>query len=105
MVNGVDRNFARLAACVAVYRARFRAWPTHARFDPLVLWDLAHVLEAPGFERLGRLMELRTQPEEILIGISVGGSRGVVRYEEDVDYDRIPSGVAEEAWRWLGMTA
>jgi hypothetical protein len=105
MVNGVDRNVARLAACVTVYRAKFSAWPTHARFDPLVLWDIAHVLEAPGFERLGRLMELRTQPEEILIGISVGGLHGIVRYEE-VDYDRFPpDAAAEETWHWLGMTA
>jgi hypothetical protein len=104
MPNGADKNLARLAACVSVYHARFRTWPTHARLDPLVLWDIANHLEAPGFEKLGRLMELRTQPEEVFIGISVGGSFGVVRYE-DVDYDRIPARTVEQTERWLPLGA
>jgi hypothetical protein len=103
MVNGTDRNLVRLASCVAVYRARFGAWPTHARFDPLVLWDIANVLDAPGFATLGNLMELRTErPEDMLIAISVGGSLGVVRYEE-VDHGRIPARALEETLRWLPL--
>jgi hypothetical protein len=103
MVNGADRNLMRFAACVSVYRAKFGAWPTHARVDPLVLWDIARHVEAPGFEQLGRLMELRTQHDhEWSIGISVGGSRGVVRYD-DVDYDRLPQSAVEETRHWLPL--
>jgi hypothetical protein len=102
MVNGVDRNLMRLASCVSVYRAKYRAWPTHARLDPLVLWDIANHLEAAAFEALGGLMELRTQPQKTLIGISVGGSPGVVHYDE-VDHDRIPAHAVEETSRWLPL--
>jgi hypothetical protein len=97
--NGINKNIVRLAMTAAVYRARFHIWPTHARFAPIILWDLAQILDLENFEKLARLMELRTQPH----GISVGGAPGVQRYE-DVDHGRIPDGAREEAWRWLGLS-
>jgi hypothetical protein len=102
VVNGVDRNLVRLELCVAVYRARFNAWPTHARFSPFFLWELAQLLDAENFEQLSRRMELRTQAEAMMIGISVGGSHGVQWYE-GVDHGRIPPDAMEDARVWLGV--
>ncbi|SRR6266545_2315891 len=102
MANGDDRNLVRFAACVAVYRAKFGAWPTHARFEPLFLWDIAQQLGAEAFEQLGKLMELRTAHQDLSIGISVGGAHGVVRYD-DVNYDRLPASAIKETRRWLPL--
>jgi len=102
MVNGADRNLARLQACIGAYHTKFKARPTYAILDPLVLWDLAQLLDAPAFERLGKQIELRAQPEQFLIGIAVGGSHGIQRYE-DVDLERTPDGEYEEVVQWLGI--
>lgn len=103
MPNGADRNVGRLAMCVAAHRARYGAWPTHARLHPLILCDLAHVLGAQNFERIANRMELRTQwPTDFRLGISVGGASGVQWYE-DVDYDRLPPRSYDEAADWLGL--
>lgn len=95
MPNGVDKNLYRLATSVATYRAKFGAWPTNARFNPLTLWDLANILEEESFLRLADLMELRTQKDP---PISVGGPPGVVRYGVDESV-----GAQEDALRWLGL--
>jgi hypothetical protein len=100
VVNGRDKNFIRFLVCIAAYRARFGAWPTHARFDPVLLWDLAQLLDYTDFERLGMRMELRTQVDGTMV--SVGGAPGVQRYE-DVDDDRLKAGALDEAARWLGV--
>lgn len=102
MPNGVDRNFGRLATCVAAYHSRFKAWPTYAQLHPLIRQDLVHLFDEQNFEQLVTRMELRTETDENWLGISVGGPRGLERYEE-VDYDRLPSGAYEEAERWLGV--
>ena len=98
MPNGIDKNIVRLSVTVGVYRARFKVWPTHARFEPIVLWDLARILDDQDFARLASRIELRTQSE----GISVGGAPGVQRYG-DVNWDSVPAGAQDEARRWLGV--
>ena len=103
MVNGVDRNFARLQACIGAYHTKFKVWPTYAVLDPLVLWDLARLLDAPAFEQLGGKIELRARPEAFSIGIAVGGPRGVQCYE-DVDLERVPDGEPEKVAQWLGIS-
>jgi hypothetical protein len=80
--NGIDKNIVRLSVTVGVFRARFKQWPTHARFEPIVLWDLAQILDSETFARLASLMELRAQQGEI----SVGGPPGRQRYD-DVEWD------------------
>lgn len=103
MPNGADRNISRLMACVAAYRARHHSWPTHARLHPLVLYDIAHLLDAVEFARVADRMELRTQvPRDFRLGISVGGRFGVQWYEE-IDDDHLPSHFFEEVAGWLGL--
>lgn len=101
MPNGDDKNLVRLAICIAVYRQRFGAWPTHARFTAPYLWGIAHILGPQGFERLADLMELRTVKDSgDGTGISVGGSPGVQRYHL-VDHDQVSSQALEATWRWM----
>jgi hypothetical protein len=98
MPNGIDKNIVRLSVTVGVYRARFKQWPTHARFEPIVLWDFAQILDSESFARLASLMELRTQKG----GISVGGVPGTQQYD-DVEWELVPAGAQDEARRWLGV--
>ena len=98
MPNGVDKNLVRLAVASAVYRQRFREWPTEARLEPIILWDLAQILDVPNFETLATRLRLRTSERS---SISVGGSHGYVRYE-DIDLAHSIPGV-EQAKRWLGV--
>jgi hypothetical protein len=92
-----------LAICIAVYHARFGAWPTHARFEAGYLWSIAHIVGPVGFERLADLMELRTERHsEEGGGISVGGRDGVQRYER-VDHERVSEESLREAWDWLRL--
>jgi hypothetical protein len=93
MPNGINKNIVRLAICAAVYRARFKTWPSHARFEPRSsLWDLGQILDSENFAKLAGLMELRTQPSSI----SVGGLPGVQRYD-DIKQELIQPGAVEEA--------
>ena len=103
MPNGDDKNLVRLAICIAVYHARFGAWPTHARFEAGYLWSVARILGPVGFERLADLMELRTERHsEEEGGISVGGRDGVQRFER-VDHERVSEESLREAWDWLRL--
>ena len=77
MPNGHDKNLRRLLMACAVYRRRYRQWPTHARLSAGVLGDLARLLDEESFERLALHMELRTTTGHPL---SVGGPPGYVEY-------------------------
>jgi hypothetical protein len=76
--NGVDKNLQRLNMTCAAYRGRYGDWPSQARLHPLILHDLANLLDEENFSRLATLMELRTRDR---MGLSVGG-RGVVDVDE-----------------------
>lgn len=99
MPNGVDKNLRRLIAACAAYKRRYREWPTHARFDPVILHNLAEILTSEDFTRLAALLELRTSQKEQL---SVGGRQGVVRYTGEAEWD---AELFDEAERWLGVQA
>jgi hypothetical protein len=100
MPNGADKNLYRLQAACAVYRQKYHAWPTQARFGAFYLWDLANLLDSENFARLAAHLELRTSDSG---EISVGGA-GVVDYG-DVDHERIEAGMLELTERWLGVEA
>ena len=103
MPNGDDKNLVRLAMCIAVYYQRFGVWPTHARLTAPYLWDITHIVGSAGLARLADLMEIRTTRDTgDGTGISVGGPRGVQRYEL-VDHDRLSSESLEANWRWLAL--
>jgi hypothetical protein len=95
MPNGVDKNLYRLRSACASYRAKYHEWPSQARLQPLLLWDIAQVLDAENFDRLAAHLELRTRDAP---GLSVGG-RGVVEYGgDDVDGELL-----DLAEKWLGV--
>jgi hypothetical protein len=95
MPNGSSKNISRLLMTCASYRARFGEWPTQARFVPIILHDLANVLDTQSFERLAAHLELRTQTQG---SISVGG-KGVVKYEEREPDPQL----VELAHKWLPL--
>jgi hypothetical protein len=97
MPNGGDKNLQRLIAACAAYKKRYRQWPTHARFAPPILHNLAEILTPEDFTRLASLLELRSSQKE---GVSVGGRPGVVRYTGEAEWD--PE-LFSEANRWLGV--
>ena len=99
MPNGEDANLARLATCIADYHARYGDWPTHVRFTPPFLADIAVIIGPHSLERLAELMEVRTERGDWEHGISVGGRYGVVRYD-DFPHHLPPEG-NEGAWEWL----
>jgi hypothetical protein len=98
MPNGVDKNLYRLLAACAAYRQRYDQWPTQARMHPLVLHDLAGILDGEQFVKLAVHLQLRTKDD---MDISVGG-RGVVSYS-DVDHARVNQDVMLAADQWLDI--
>jgi hypothetical protein len=101
MPNGHDKNLRRLLMACAAYRRRYGQWPTHARLGPLVLSDLARLLDPDSFERLALHMELRTTTGHPL---SVGGAPGYVEYgTRDFPEDLGPE--LEQAEKWLNVEA
>ena len=99
MPNGHDKNYRLLMACAA-YRVRFGQWPTHARFAPAVLQNLAALFDAESFERLALHLELRTSPDE---GVAVGGAPGHIRYATG-DFVEPPLAVVNQAEKWLNIS-
>jgi hypothetical protein len=102
MPNGDDKNLRRLQMACAVYRQKYGAWPTQARFGAFYLWNLAGILDDENFARLASRLELRTSKSDSAT-ISVGGV-GVVVYE-DVDHSRLDSDTLDLAVQWLGVEA
>jgi hypothetical protein len=98
MPNGADKNLIRLSIACAVYRQRFREWPSEARLAPVVLWDIAQLLDGENFISLAARLRLRTSEHA---QISVGGSHGHVNYEEIEHSEAAP--YRDQAWRWLGI--
>lgn len=99
MPNGVDKNLHRLHTVCAAYRKRYSEWPSQARLPPMILQDLAHILDVENFGRLAAHIELRTSDHD---DITVGG-RGVVKYSE-VGSEAFDTAVFELTERWLGVT-
>jgi hypothetical protein len=97
MPNGHDKNFQRLLMACAAYWQKYGEWPSQARMHPVVLHNLADLLDHENFERLASHLELRTCEE---MAISVGG-RGVVDYK-DVSHGTLGDG-PRQAKRWLGV--
>jgi hypothetical protein len=97
MPNGVDKNFRRLLAVCALYRSRYNEWPAEVRMHPIMLHDLARLLDDEQFQRLAAHVRLGTRDT---MGISAGG-RGVVQYgERGAESD---PGLIELAEQWLGI--
>lgn len=97
MPNGIDKNLRRLQFACASYRRRYQEWPSQARMEPVILWDIAQLLDAENFARLAAHIELRSKDHH---GLSVGGRAGVLVYEG-------PEEEAEEELeltrRWLNV--
>ena len=99
MPNGVDKNLRRLIMACAAYRARFDEWPVEARMAPIMIQDLAHLLDEENFTLLATRIRLRTKDS----GLSVGGGRGVHVYGE-LELDQKANDLVPVAERWLGVT-
>lgn len=97
MPNGVDKNLRRLQFACASYRRRYGVWPSQARMEPIILHDIANLLDGQSFSRLAAHLELRTKDHH---GLSVGGPAGVLVYEG-------PDEAAEEelelTLRWMNI--
>jgi hypothetical protein len=93
----VDKNLVRLAVACAVYRRRFREWP-EARLAPMILWDVAQILDSENFNSLAARLRLRTSEQA---QISVGDSHGHVKYDE-VDHAEAEP-LIDQARAWLGF--
>ena len=74
-------NLRRLLITCASYRRRYDEWPSEARLHPVVLWDIASLLDHDEFAELATRLELRTQHG---MGISVAGHGEVS--SEDIEY-------------------
>lgn len=98
MPNGVDKNLVRLSVACAVYRRRYREWPSEARLAPDALWDIAQILDMANFISLAARLRLRTSEAA---RISVGGSHGHVNYDKISHQDAGP--LTDHARRWLGV--
>lgn len=73
MPNGHDKNLLRLrSVCAAHYRA-FGEWPTYARMEPIILWDLMTLLGEEQFVRLAGRLRFSTRKRW---GLGVGSRRG-----------------------------
>ncbi len=90
----------RLSVASAAYRKRYDEWPAEVRIPPIIVWDLAQILDADQFELLATRLRMRTSSE--ITRFSVGGSRGVIWYD-DVDHSDLESHEVETARRWLGV--
>jgi hypothetical protein len=77
MPNGADKNLRRVLIACSAFRERYGEWPSQARMHPLMLWDLAQVLDGDEFVKLATHLQLRTKDR---MGLTVGGARGVVDY-------------------------
>lgn len=98
MPNGADKNYRRLVMTCAAYRQRYGEWPSQARFHPLILHDLATLLDSGEFVKLAAHLQLRTRDR---MSISVGG-RGIVDYS-DVEHERLDQANLERAELWLDL--
>ncbi len=97
MPNGHDKNFMRLRWACAEYRQAHKEWPTEARMDASILWDLAHLFDSNQFQSLASRIRIRTRDKS---GLSVGGARGVVEYGTGAGVDEETLELTE---RWLGV--
>ena len=98
--NGFDKNLIRLRMACAAYNARFGAWPSEARLEPIILQNLAQILDEKNFQRLADKLELRTTTREDQHVVVVGADGQFVYGREEpshgpTDYER--------ARRWLGV--
>jgi hypothetical protein len=99
MPNGENANLCRLVTCIAAYRSRYGAWPTHVRFTPPFLANIAYVLGPQSLGHLAELMEVRSELGNWEHGISAGGKYGVVRYDQLGTQPL--AGDQDAAWAWL----
>ena len=99
MPNGRSKNLVRLRSACAAYRARHDEWPAEARVDPIILRDLAHLLDDESFSALASRIRLRTKDTG---GLSVGGARGVVQYGVE-GFEEPSAELLTLSERWLGV--
>src|SRR4051794_20491722 len=98
MPNGADKNLRRVLIACSAFRERYGEWPSQARMHPLMLWDVAQVLDGDEFVKLATHLQLRTKDR---MGLTVGGARGVVDYgEASANIDGETLNLAE---RWLDV--
>ncbi len=97
MPNGVTKNLVRLEMACAMYHQRFGSWPSEARMAPVMLWDIAHLVELESFESIASHLALHTRPD---LGLTVSGLEGAVEYGQE----EFTGGYEEtqRAAQWLG---
>lgn len=100
MPNGASKNLVRLSITAAAYHKRYGEWPAELRAEPIIIWDLAQILDLDQFQLLATRLRLFTSAETTRF--SVGGSQGVVWYDE-VDHDSVTPDDVAAARRWLGV--
>ena len=61
MPNGADKNLRRLLMACTVYQQKYGEWPSQARMSPVILHDLARLLDQENFERLAAHLQMRTK--------------------------------------------
>lgn len=98
--NGVDKNLVRLAYASALYRHRYREWPSQARLPAVILWDIAQILTYEDFEILCSRLQLRSSQSG---KFTVGGSHGYVIYDGMAQWDA--GELMQTARMWLGVSA
>jgi hypothetical protein len=66
----------RHSVACAVYRRRFKEWPSEARLAPLILWDIGQLLDAANFVSLAARLRLKTSENaQISVGRRAGHRR------------------------------
>ena len=75
MPNGIDKNLHRLLMACALYRQRYDEWLAQARLHPLILHDLANVLDADQFAKLAAHVQIRTRDSNGYLGRRTGRDR------------------------------
>lgn len=100
MPNGASKNLVRLSVASAAYRKRYDEWPAEVRIPPIIVWDLAQILDSDQFGLLATRLRMRTSSD--ITRFSVGGSRGVIWYD-DLEHSDLESHEVEAARRWVGV--
>jgi hypothetical protein len=81
-----------------MYYERHQAWPSRATLHPIMLWDLARLLDLEDFQALTSRMAIATSAEMGLIVAGDGGELDYGRHEHNVERLSI-----QQAIDWLGL--
>lgn len=96
MIRSEGRNVGRLQFVCAAHNLRFGEWPTYARMEPIILWDLMISIGEEQFCTLAGRLKLSTRKKW---GLGVGSRRGFTDYEDSSQ----AGASADMAEAWLGV--